>query len=312
MKAENEETCFERCPHDDSNKYAMISNELIRDATISIECRWLLIYCLSHSKRYKIRFKFIMQNQGIGKDRFYKILNEAIKSGYVKRLSYLTEKNLKRYKYIYSESPRFKANSKYKEEIENNSLCPENQDTEIQDPENKDCLRRLKKRRLSLSIKENKKKNPPPPKRGSDSLSSLKNNGSENEAKELVEYIQVKVKQVNVHTIPLTSSQFSKDKKEAQRLLERLTPRNDSDESPPLTEALTLAKRVVDATIEDEFWRDKITSANYLKLKWSKLSPLLQKKTSSQKRNRPECKLDDDWQPPSDEQLEKEGRLVYA
>src|SRR5947209_14298432 len=42
---------IERCPHDGENPFAQISRDLIRNKTISLECRMLIIYLLSMSDK---------------------------------------------------------------------------------------------------------------------------------------------------------------------------------------------------------------------------------------------------------------------
>jgi hypothetical protein len=113
---------FERCPHDRENPYAQINRALIRDKSISPNCRWFLIYCLSYDNAWKISIPYFMKEQNISKDKMYSIINEALEAGYMKRESYL-QKGLKRYRYFIAESPKFK---KF-------LLCPEKPDTENQD-----------------------------------------------------------------------------------------------------------------------------------------------------------------------------------
>lgn len=100
---------IQRCPHDRQNPYSIVSNALIRDKSLSMECRWLLIYLLSNSDGWHITISQVMDHlQGMaGRDKVYKILNEAIEAGYVLREKYL-EKNLERCRYFVSETPKFK------------------------------------------------------------------------------------------------------------------------------------------------------------------------------------------------------------
>ena len=102
--------CIERCPHDEENPYTLVHNGLIRDSSISPECRWLIIYLLSNKSGWKISIKQIINHvKGfIGRKSVYKILNEAIESGYMKKE--ITKKgNLNQHiKYYVSEKPKFK------------------------------------------------------------------------------------------------------------------------------------------------------------------------------------------------------------
>lgn len=110
---------IQRCPHDKENPYAMISRDLIRDESISPECRWLIIYLLSMKDGWKINVKQIQAHVKpfMGRDRLHKVMNEAIESGYIKReqcQQILRRENgayqgsFKRVRYFVSETPKFK------------------------------------------------------------------------------------------------------------------------------------------------------------------------------------------------------------
>lgn len=142
---------IERCPHDKSNPYTMVHNALIRDESISPNCRWLLIYLLSNDEKvWTIKISQIISHlKGhLGKNRVYNLFDEAIQAGYIKRHNYL-ENNLKRSKYIVSETPKFKKSF----------LLPQIRDAEGEDPENHDALEGTSKESLSL---RNNISNPPP------------------------------------------------------------------------------------------------------------------------------------------------------
>lgn len=150
---------IERCPHDAQNPYAQISRNLIRDASISPECRWLLIYLLSNSDGWSIKPKQIYAHlKGfIGKDKVYDLLNEGVDAGYIKRESYI-EKNLKRYRYYLSETPKFKKSFR----------CPGFQDTGRQDTENTDTLKKEHPKKDNIkeaaALTRTREKTPPPQK----------------------------------------------------------------------------------------------------------------------------------------------------
>jgi len=130
---------------------------------------------------------------------------------------------------------------------------------------------------------------PPTPKGGVSSLSSFEEKKQDRsaklaiseEAKELVDYIQKKVKSSNANAISLTPDQLSKDRKAAQSLLTKLEKDNPSPQNsagpPSLREKLELSKKVIDAAFDDDFWKFKPLSAHYLKIKWQSLSALLLK-----------------------------------
>lgn len=137
----DEDISIQRCPHDDENPYAQVSRELIRDKSISPECRWLIIYILSMKDGWKLNPKQLVKHlKGItGRDRVYEILNEAIEAGYIKRELFKTG-NLKQHiKYFVSERPKFKKCFRH----------PEIQDTEIRDTENQDIKKEYNKERTS-------------------------------------------------------------------------------------------------------------------------------------------------------------------
>lgn len=134
---------FEYCPEEgEEHFFVMVPRDLLRDASISVECRWFISYLLSHKSSFKISIPFIIKTQAISKNRIYPIIKEAIEAGYLRRESYL-EDGKKRFKYFVSKYGKFKKCL----------LCPQNQDTEKQDPENED--RKLKQ---SSSSEEEKKK----------------------------------------------------------------------------------------------------------------------------------------------------------
>ncbi len=122
---ENDDFTIERSPHDASHSFSIISNELIRDISISPECRLLIIFLLSNRQGWQIKFNQVMLHFSnfMGRDKVYKLFNEAMEAGYLKRIE-STRGNkeggrLKTYKYFVSERPTFKKFHR----------CPENQDT---------------------------------------------------------------------------------------------------------------------------------------------------------------------------------------
>lgn len=101
---------IQRCPHDGENPFAQISRELIRDETISPECRWLLIYLLSMKDGWELKVDQIYAHvkKFIGIKKIYKIIEEAMEAGYIQR-DYNYEGNLRRgCIYYVSETPKFK------------------------------------------------------------------------------------------------------------------------------------------------------------------------------------------------------------
>jgi len=123
---------IQRCSHDETNRFSIISNALIRDESISPECRWLIIYLLSNKENWKINISQIINHvkKHMGRDKVYAIVDEAIEAGYIKREE-IQRKNknggsLKGFRYLLSENPKFKKFYRH----------PENQDTGDQHPGN--------------------------------------------------------------------------------------------------------------------------------------------------------------------------------
>lgn len=104
---------IQRCPHDKENPYAQISRELIRDESISPNCRWLIMYFLSMKDGWRINIAQLVNHlKGhIGRNKVYRVLNEAIEAGYIRKetLKNPDNPNLKgKILYWVSESPKFK------------------------------------------------------------------------------------------------------------------------------------------------------------------------------------------------------------
>lgn len=124
------EDSIERCPHDKQNPYVMLSRDLIRDNSISPECRHMLMYLLSmDEKKWKINPKQLVSyyKPHWGRNKIYKWINDAIEAGYMKKevIPNPNHPNLKgKTKYYVSESPKFKKCFRH----------PEIQDTEAQHP----------------------------------------------------------------------------------------------------------------------------------------------------------------------------------
>ena len=94
----NVEQFIERCPHDEENPYALISRALLRDQTISPECRWMLLFILlSMDKGWKISAKQLWNHTKgfIGRDKIWKLIKEAVEAGYI-QASHVQVGNLRR------------------------------------------------------------------------------------------------------------------------------------------------------------------------------------------------------------------------
>jgi len=99
--------------HDEQNPFSVIPNALLRDESISPECRWLISYLLSNAKGWTIKVAQIIRHVAphMGRNKVYKVINEALESGYMRRENYLVN-NLKRTRYYIASTPRFKKYSR--------------------------------------------------------------------------------------------------------------------------------------------------------------------------------------------------------
>jgi hypothetical protein len=136
---------IQRCPHDKENPYAQINRDLIRDENISPECRWFLIYLLSMKNGWQLNIAQVHSHvkKFMGRNRVYKMVNEAIQAGYIKREENKSGNLKSGFKYYISESPKFK----------NIFRHPCFRDTEARDPENE----YIKEKHSSLNREEKDK-----------------------------------------------------------------------------------------------------------------------------------------------------------
>lgn len=153
-------TTFQRSPHDKENPYAQISRDLIRDQSISPNCRWLLIYLLSMSDNWVIKIEQLVNHcKGfLGRDKIYKVVQEACDAGYMQRHDH-KKGNLRRCVYYVSETASFKKSFRLPENQEAGDFPRENAPTDkfgrlpdFQDPEHTDDKER------TTSSKEEEKK----------------------------------------------------------------------------------------------------------------------------------------------------------
>ena len=98
---------------DASFQYTIVPNALIRDKTISPNCRWLIIYLISNKAGWTIKSRQLWEHTKgfIGRDGIRKTLNEAIEAGYIlrKMLSRDTPTGkIRGYSYTVASTPKFK------------------------------------------------------------------------------------------------------------------------------------------------------------------------------------------------------------
>ncbi len=108
----NDNTFFEQDHDEEEIPFAQIPNELLRDKNLSLEVRAMICYLLSHRGGWRINVKQMLSSmcEGLGKNKLYRMIDEAIEAGYLKRESIRDEKNrnFKRFKYLVSRTPKFK------------------------------------------------------------------------------------------------------------------------------------------------------------------------------------------------------------
>jgi hypothetical protein len=149
IRASNTENhSIQRCPHDKQNPYAQISRDLLRDGSISPNCRWMLSYLLSMQDGWKISASQLINHlkSHMGRDKVYAIIKEAIRAGYMYREE-IFDKGLKRTRLLVSETPKFLIMYP----------LPENQYAENQHPENPSSKERTKEKTKEKKTKPTRK-----------------------------------------------------------------------------------------------------------------------------------------------------------
>ncbi len=119
---------------DESFQYTIVPNNLIRDISISPQCRWLIIFLLSNKPGWKIKTRQLCEHTKgfMGRDVIRNALNEAIAAGYISRDVILreTEKGkLRGYSYRVASTPKFKKSLRQPGFQGPDDQAPENQGT---------------------------------------------------------------------------------------------------------------------------------------------------------------------------------------
>lgn len=255
---------------DPSFQYKIVPNKLIRDVTISPNCRWLIIYLISNKPGWTIKSRQLWEHTKgfIGRDGIRKILNEAIEAGYIKRDTFI-KGNLRGFSYKVASSPKFKKCFR----------CPEIQVTEsrepeFQGPENQGIKEVLSKELLSL--REN---------------TSLKVSAEDEFAK---------ANEMDLASLPKAKREkveFSPKVREVGTQIINILTKHESEYIPPKNLApmlqeldfmLRLDKRdadkiydVLNWALADSFWRDKMFKSNpvkYLREKYLQLKNKMEEK----------------------------------
>lgn len=94
----SEHNTFQRSPDSGKNsgkkRYCMISRDLICDNSLSLDCRALICYLICMTEGWVINFDYIRENfkPVCGRQRLKKILEEAIRAGYINREEWKEER----------------------------------------------------------------------------------------------------------------------------------------------------------------------------------------------------------------------------
>ena len=253
------------CPEEEDYNFTIIPNELIRDQSISPECRWLIIYLLSNKPGWRINTAQVRNHlKGHkGRDSVRNIFKEACESGYMKRVEIKKPNNKgggllnSGYKYFVSKTPKFK-----------------NRETEIQTPgakapENKAYKNTIEEEKLyAKKEQENLTKDaavddlPKKPDKtaNADSADASCDISFSAEIKEFGDIIITELKRIK--------PDFKKPKSMKQiysncKFMVELDKRN-----------ISRALEILKSALKDEFWRDKFFKPNpaeYLRKKFDQL-----------------------------------------
>ena len=109
VNSQNEGT-IESCPSELEIPFAMTPLSIIRSREISPECGHLIINLLSNVAGWKINMQQLVNRyEGFwGRDKVYKIMNEAIAAGYIKKEYTKDKGKFGLVKYFVSRTPKFK------------------------------------------------------------------------------------------------------------------------------------------------------------------------------------------------------------
>lgn len=111
-------------------RYAIIANATLQDQNLSWEALGMLVYLLSKPDSWEISPAALQKERNGGRDKIYRILNELIKFGYVKRTTQHNSKGHISYDYLVHEIPH----------LDNPNPCPENPFTGNPYTENQDTI----------------------------------------------------------------------------------------------------------------------------------------------------------------------------
>jgi adenylate kinase family enzyme len=87
----------------DGSPYTAISNTTLQDKTISLDAKGLLVYLLSKPPDWNVMSSVLMREFDIGKDRYYRMVNELQAAGYFKIIRGNDEKGHRTTEYVVSD-----------------------------------------------------------------------------------------------------------------------------------------------------------------------------------------------------------------
>ncbi len=263
---------IQRCPHDESFKYSIVSNNLIRDRSISPECRWLIIYLLSNKEGWKINVQQVINHlqPHTGRNAVYKLFDEAIQAGYIKR-EFITKTIDKKgsincgVKYFVAETPKFKKCLRRSENRDTDDRDTENQE------HNKYYTPKNDYKESSLKVPETKMEAKASDVDFSDSKSKKEKQELLPKVHELGEMILECMKAEKPDYIPKKNASFLNeldfilrlDKRDPQKVLD-----------------------VLKWSVGDDFWSAKMFKPNpvkYLREKFDQLEQAMDKSSKSKK-----------------------------
>jgi hypothetical protein len=90
--------------------YSQLGNAMMRDKRLSFEARGVLCFILSYPDNWEFNIDWIKREQGIGRDRVRRIINELIACGYCGRERGRNNNGtLGSYAYVFTDEPEVKA-----------------------------------------------------------------------------------------------------------------------------------------------------------------------------------------------------------
>jgi hypothetical protein len=255
---------------DVTSNYTIIPNDLIRDPTISPNCRWLIIFLLSNKPGWVIKASQLSTHVTgfIGRDKVLKIFQEGIKAGYIKR-DIITRPTVKGhlvrgYRYYVASTPKFKKCLRN----------PDFREPDFQGPKNTATKEVLSKEILSIRRD-----------------TSLKVSSKENEAKASDEKKIPSSKKIAPETMTVTMdilhavSEAKPDYPPPRTLIPMMTQvdfmiRLDKRDPQKILDVFRWA-------LSDDFWRAKMFKPNppkYLREKFDQLEMQMMSKPASKER----------------------------